>query len=251
MSISAPGHAAAAETPAPLPIRHSPGGAATITPTDASEVLALRDATIRGPRGTVFGPLTSVSRRPVTAVLGPRGSGRTSLLLAATGRMRLSAGRVTVLGEDRPAAIRRRSGIAGFAQIDALDPDVSVGAALRERLAWALPWYRRTPRMSDALTSELLAQAFGEYAHPQRRTLVGELSPAEELLLRVALALVEDPSLLAVDDLDALREPGERAILAERLRALADDGIRVLTATSDPGDLSLLDGGGGPGLIEL
>ncbi|WP_449283106.1 ATP-binding cassette domain-containing protein [Leucobacter sp.] len=205
----------------------------------AAAVIELRDAEVRGSRGPVFGPLTVRSDRPVTVVQGSRGTGRTSLLLAIAGRMRPSAGSLVTLGATKPAEIRRRTGIAGFAEIDALEPAVTLGATLRERLAWAMPWYRRTPRMTPVLAGELLGAAFGEYEQPDPATPVRELTPAEEMLVRISLALIEEPELLAIDDFDALRDPAERALVAGRLNDLAARGIRIALATSDPGDLAL------------
>jgi len=230
----------------PVARRQAPRGG-----TSSSPAIELRQAAVRGPRGTVFGPLTVSSDRPVTVVLGSHGTGRTSLLLAIAGRMRLSEGSLVTLGATKPAEIRRRTGVVGFAEIDALEPAVTLGATLRERLAWAMPWYRRTPRMTPELTSELLARAFGDYEQPDPATLVRELTPAEEMLVRVSLALIEEPEMLAVDDLDALRDPAERALVAERLSALAADGLRIAVATSDPGDAALLAGSCDPALIEL
>lgn len=205
----------------------------------AHPAFELRGATVTADRGTVFGPLSVTSASPVSVVLGSRGTGRTSLLLSISGRMRLSGGELTTLGESRLSEIRSRTGVVGFEAVDALEQAVTLGATLRERLAWAMPWYRRTPRVTPELSSELLATAFGEFEQPDPSTLVRELGAAEEMLVRVALALIEGPELLVVDDFDAVRDPAERAVVAERLGALAAQGIRVVLATSDPGDVEL------------
>lgn len=205
----------------------------------AEPVLSLVDAGVTGPLGTVFGPVAFSNERPVTVVVGPRGSGRTSLLLSLAGRMRLADGGLTVLGETRLARIRRRTGIAGFADIDALEPTVSVAAMLRERIAWVMPWYRRAPRVTGELARELLEPAFGDAPQPDADTLVRDLSEAQDLLLRIALALFEDPRMIVVDDLDQVRDPGERRRVADRLDALAAHGTAVVCATSDPRDAGL------------
>jgi len=226
-------------------------------------ILSLTGASVRAARGTVFGPLDAESRSAVTLVLGDRGSGRTSLLLCLGGRMRLGDGSLTVLGETKAGRIRRRTGVAGFAAIDALEPSVTVGDILRERLAWASPWYRRIPRITPEHGHELLAPAFGDVADggagtaegvaiPHPDTLVRELTPAQDLLVRISLALIEAPELLLIDDFDALRNPEERARAADRLVALASTGIRIVLATSDPGDAELLAAAGvTPSMIRL
>lgn len=191
---------------------------------------------MRGPRGPVFGPLTATSTTPVTVVCGPRGSGRTSLLLSLAGRMRLSAGDASVAGSIRPAALRKRVGIAGFDDIDGLEPTASVAGALRERLAWVAPWYRRVPRLAPDVVRELLADAFGALEQPSADTRVRDLGPVDALLLRIALALLESPEALVLDDFDQLRSAAERDLVALRLSEIAATGIPIVIATTDPQD---------------
>lgn len=211
----------------------------------AQPVIELRAAHLKASRGMVYGPLTVTSTSDITFITGARGSGRTALLLSIAGRMRPSGGSLETLGETNLRAIRHRTGIAGFNDIDALEPAVTLGATLRERLAWALPWYRRTPRMTPELSRELLADAFGDYEQPSLETLVRDLSPSEEMLVRIALALIEGPDLLVIDDFDVLTDPAERSLVAERLSELArrDEQRRVRTVLTsrDPGDAGLFD----------
>lgn len=213
-------------------------------------VIRLEDAMVSGPRGAVFGPLTAESARPITIVAGSRGSGRTALLLSLAGRMRLSSGSATVLGVTRLAEMRRRIGIAGFADIDALEPTATVAATLRERLAWVVSWYLRTPKVTPEVASDLLATSFGDLEQPAADTLVQDLVPADEMLLRIALALIESPQMLVIDDFDELRSSADRQLVADRLTALAASGIRVVLATTDPADAAHFSGEP-PALIEL
>lgn len=212
------------------------------TATATAPVLRLEGASVDGPRGQVFGPLNATSTAPVTLVSGPSGSGRTSLLLTLAGRMKTSGGSVEVLRETRTGEIRRMTGIAGFAGIDELEPAVTVAASLRERLSWELPWWRLTPRITSEVAYELLEPAFGpnRAAHPDISLLCRELGPADDLLVRIALALIARPEMLVVDDLDALRNPVDRARVAERLRAISRT-VPVVVATSDPGDAALFE----------
>lgn len=251
----ASGHGATIEAVRELPTEQS-------TDLTTEPVIELHEATVTAARGTVFGPVSATIRRPITVVHGASGTGRTSLLLSIAGRMRLGEGTLRTLGETRLAQIRRRVGIAGFAEIDALEPAVTVGATLRERLSWSLPWYRHTPRMTDALAAELLAAAFGGETLPSQllpahTTLVRDVDSAEQMLLRIALALIDVPEMLVIDDFDALRNPADRVRIATRLNALATDpsgGIDMVIATSDPGDISLFRSvadGQAPAVIEL
>ncbi|QIK63056.1 hypothetical protein G7068_07485 [Leucobacter viscericola] len=216
----------------------------------SKRTLRLEDAVVNGPRGAVFGPLAVESDSAITMICGSRGSGRTALLLVLAGRMRLSLGSAEVLGTTRLAEMRRRIGIAGFADIDALEPTATVSATLRERLAWVSPWYQRTPKVTPAAARELLARAFGDLAQPAADTLVQDLVPADEMLLRIALALTESPQMLVIDDFDELRSSADRQLVADRLTALAATGIRVVLATTDPAD-AMHFASEPPALIEL
>ncbi|WP_449279319.1 ATP-binding cassette domain-containing protein [Leucobacter sp. GX0328] len=217
---------------------------------EIAPILDLQGAGVSAKRGTVFGPLSTTSARPVTVVRGTTGTGRTSLLLSIAGRMRLTEGALSTLGESGLSSIRERVGIVGFAEIDALEPAVTLGATLRERLSWAMPWYRRTPRMTDELAADLLGGAFGETPLPAHEDLVRELNAHEQMLVRIALALIDGPEMLVVDDFDALRDPSDRALVAGRLNALAANGMPIVLATSDPGDVGLF-AEHDPAVIEL
>lgn len=221
---------------------HSPHDTAAVSA--SGTVLSLSDAEVRGDRGTVFGPLTARSDDPITVALGPRGSGRTSLLLALGGRMRLASGELELLGNSstgKLSQLRKATGLVGFTGIDELEPSVTVGATLRERLAWALPWYRRAPRVTAEIMREFLAETFGDERLPAPETLVRDLTQAEDRLLRIGLARIESPRVLLVDDFDDIRDPEERRVIAKRIRAFARDGISTVIATADPRDLELFD----------
>ncbi|MHA3724128.1 hypothetical protein ACXR2T_09640 [Leucobacter sp. HY1910] len=229
---------------------HTPTLAQSGADTATAPVLRLAGTSVDGPRGRVFGPLDASTAAPVTLVTGVSGSGRTALLLTIAGRMKPEGGTVEVLRETRTGEIRRITGIAGFAGIDELEPAVTLAATLRERLSWELPWWRRTPRITAEVAHELLAPAFGpsfgsrqpnEAApHPDASQLCRELGPADDLLVRIALALIARPELLVVDDLDALRDPADRARVAARLREISRT-VPVVIATSDARDAALFD----------
>lgn len=211
---------------------------------NATPVIDARELAVKGPRGTVFGPLDVSVFSPVTLVLGSRGSGRTSLLLALAGRMRISSGRVSVMGIDvrtDAASARRATGIAGFDAIDLLEPTARVSDAVRERLAWTVPWYQRVPRLTPTQLRDSLLPVFGPLSMPEPATLVRDLSESQELLLRMALASFESPAMILVDDLDAVKDPRERADVASRIEHLSRTGTRFVVGSADARDLDLFD----------
>ncbi|WNM25839.1 ATP-binding cassette domain-containing protein [Demequina capsici] len=210
----------------------------------APPVLDLRGAALRTRRSPVFGPLDGVIDQPLTLVLGDRGSGRTSLLLALGGRMRLTGGSIRTLGYDTARSartVRSLSAVAGFDPIDRLDGATRVSEVLRERQTWTSPWYRRVGKPSEKAVHAALAPVFGAAPVPVSGELVRDLTEGQDLLLRVSLAMVERPRLLLVDDLDAVKNPAERAQVAARLEALAAAGTAVVVGSADLRDAELLE----------
>src|SRR5699024_3387704 len=66
------------------------------------------------------------------AVSGDGGDGRTSLLLALSGRFAVSGGTLIVEGRSRPAEIRRRFTVAQAAPAIGLDEHHTVGDCIKE-----------------------------------------------------------------------------------------------------------------------
>ena len=130
------------------------------------------------------------------AVLGPNGSGKTSLVKVLLGLTDLTSGSVEICG----APPRRGSNSIGYIpQQKGFDPDVPIEGVDLVRLGldghrwgFGLPSARRRRRV-DAAVAAVGATAF---AHSP----VGCLSGGEQQRLRVAQALLGDPKLLLCDE---------------------------------------------------
>ncbi|MER7177747.1 ATP-binding cassette domain-containing protein [Streptomyces mesophilus] len=179
----------------------------------------------------------------LVAVEGPSGSGRTSLLLALTGRMRATEGRAEVGALRLPrqaAAVRRISALAHVPGVTDLDPALTVAEHLRERallqrrFGMSLRSFL-SPRAERAAASALLRESALTAAGLDvaalvkgSRTSVRDLERIEALRLSVALALIGRPRLLAVDDLDLKLSAGELAAAWRMLTAIAETGTTVV-----------------------
>jgi ABC-type molybdenum transport system ATPase subunit/photorepair protein PhrA len=186
-------------------------------------------------RGPVYGPLTFAVGEPLTVIRGDAGSGRTSLLLTLAGRMKADAGDLTVGEYTLPRDIRtiqKLTGISGFAGIDDLEQSVTVGAALRERKAWLAPWWARVRKLNDVDVAELCADVFGENPIPHANTVIWDLDDASAFLLRIALAMVADPEILFVDDIEQIRGRDSRSVIWARLAHLSEQTAVVVAASS-------------------
>ncbi|WP_433571101.1 ATP-binding cassette domain-containing protein [Streptomyces sp. CA-251247] len=207
------------------------------------------DFGLEGPRGWAFRSV-AVEAEPgsLIAVVGPSGSGRTSLLLALTGRMRPTEGGAEVAGLPLPrkmAAVRRISALGPVQGVSELDPALTVGEHLRERAllqrrfdaslrALLRPRAERAKEARSRVDEALKAAALDTATLPKReRTSVRDLERLEALRLSVALALIGRPRLLAVDDADLKLSDADRAEAWRLLRSVAESGTTVLAVCSE------------------
>ncbi|MFF5717141.1 ATP-binding cassette domain-containing protein [Streptomyces buecherae] len=227
-------------SPRPAEEAHSRSGAAV-----TAEGLG-----VRGPRGWAFRDI-SVAAEPgaLIAITGPSGSGRTCLLLALTGRMRVAAGHAEVGGHRLPrqmTAVRRSTGLGPVPGVTDLEPALTVAEHLRERALLTRrfggsPRDLFRPRSARAAESRariddaLHRAGLDVDALPKgARTAVRDLERLEVLRLSVALALIGAPRLLAVDDTDLKLSPADRTRAWSMLRGIAEDGTTVLAVCSEP-----------------
>jgi zinc/manganese transport system ATP-binding protein len=137
-----------------------------------------------------------VAQGQFVTILGPNGSGKTSLLRALLGVTPLSRGTVEVNG--RP--VRRGDKRVGYIpQHRGYDTDVPLRARDLVRLGidgdpGGPPVPQRTARSKvDGLLAQVGATAYADVA-------LGQLSGGEQQRLRVAQALANDPSVLLCDE---------------------------------------------------
>lgn len=216
---------------------------------------------LRGARGPVFEDV-SLDAPPgsLIAVEGPSGSGRTCLLLALTGRMKATAGQARVAGHRLPkklAAVRAISALGTVPGVNEPEPALSVAEQIRERVllrrrfagpvaAWLHP--RRERAAARARLAEALAAAGLDLDSLPKgpRTRIRDLERLEVLRLSVALALLSEPRLLAVDDVDLKLSADERAAAWSMLGSIARRGTTVLAVCSQaPDGAEGTDGAGG------
>ncbi|MGW9402346.1 ATP-binding cassette domain-containing protein [Arthrobacter sp. NPDC055585] len=198
-------------------------------------VISAEELSLTAARGRVYGPLSFTVADPLSLICGPAGSGRTSLLLTLAGRMKAGSGRLEVLGSALPRdarQVQKRTAIAGFTGIDDLEPGVTAGAALRERLAWLSPWWRFVPRVSDRQLARACSPVFGSLGAPAANAVIWDLSEEEQFLLRISLAMLSRPDILFVDDIEQVHASRARVLVEERLAAIAASGTAVVVGAA-------------------
>ena len=173
-----------------------------------------------GPLRAVDGISFRVPRGQVFSFLGPNGAGKTTTVEILEGLRRATSGRVHVLGLDpwrHADELHRKVGVMpqGFRFFDKVTP--------RE----AVRYY---------------ARLFGANVDPQevlRRVLLEEkaddtydkLSGGQKQKLGVALAMVNDPELLFLDEPTTGLDPQARRAVWELLRELQKEGRTIFLTT--------------------
>lgn len=178
--------------------------------------LRKRYADIQAVDGVSF----EVRRGEVFGMLGPNGAGKTTTVEIMEGLRQPDAGEVRVLGLDatrETAALKERIGIQ--LQTAALYPNLTVA----EIIELFRSFFRRARP-----TNELIeALDLGERRDARTKVLSG----GQRQRLSVALALVNEPEVLFLDEPTTGMDPQARRSLWTLVRALADQGTTVLLTT--------------------
>jgi ABC-2 type transport system ATP-binding protein len=188
--------------------------------------LAVREATRRlGGRTVLDAVDVTVPRGAAVALVGANGAGKTSLMRAIGGRLRLERGAIDIDGQPAPAA--RRAGRLGVVpQALALYPHLTVqeNLAVLGRLAGVA---RRdvAARVDDALASTGLGD--------RAASLVQSLSGGMQRRVHLIAAILHQPALVLLDEPTVGVDAASRERLHDSLRALRDRGTGMLLATHD------------------
>jgi ABC-type branched-subunit amino acid transport system ATPase component len=174
----------------------------------------------------------SVPEGTVTALVGPNGSGKTTVFNLVTGYLRPDAGGIRFAG----AAVRRpdptrlsRRGLTRTFQQARIFPDLTLvqnmGAAVQQPWHALLP-LRRAVRFGEMSRALELLEEFGLARLAHHRA--GTLSYGQKKLLEFAAVLMGEPRLVLLDEPTA----GVNPVLAEqietRIRELNAQGLTFL-----------------------
>jgi branched-chain amino acid transport system ATP-binding protein len=164
-----------------------------------------------------------VRQGSIVGLIGPNGSGKTTLFNAVAGVFPINAGSIRFKGNEisklLTAAIARRGLIRTFQQprvyagMSALD-NMLISAGAR---SGSLKHLFRHPGRSETIRALELLDFVGLAA--KRDLAAGSLSFGEQKLLELAMALINDPELLLLDEPTAGINPILIDTLLDRLRA--------------------------------
>jgi ABC-2 type transport system ATP-binding protein len=184
-------------------------------------VISVTDLRMRyGDRDVLTGLSFEVRRGELFALLGPNGAGKTTTVEILEGYRRRTGGQVTVLGTDPWQAGRLwRAQIGVMLQETGPEPDLTVIDSLRLYGGYYPdPW----PPDDLLLLTGLSAQA---------RLRAAQLSGGQRRRLDLALALVERPLVLFLDEPTTGFDPAARREAWAMVAALKDLGTTIILTT--------------------
>ena len=186
-------------------------------------VVEAQRLSLAGPEGPVFTDVSlAVEAGRATVLVGPSGSGRSSLLLALCGRMRGTTGTLRTHGHDVRSgrdlrALRRTTSVARIAAFVLPEPRLSVAESIAERAL--LDGVRPAAgERAFAAAEELLE------VHLDRSALVEQLVAYDRAALALGLARVRPADLVVLDDLDDDLDLTDQRRLVAGLVRLAGSG---------------------------
>src|SRR5439155_4268552 len=163
-----------------------------------------------------------VTRGSVFALLGANGSGKSTALKVASGRLRPSAGSVRLAGADvtkwRPERLTR-AGLCTIPEGRGVFPNLTVAENLQ---MWT---FRGRLRRRDV---EERAYARFPILGRRRKQVAGTLSGGEQQMLAMSRALSTDPELLLLDEISMGLAPLIVAELYQVVANLAAEGLTIL-----------------------
>ncbi|GGY27910.1 ABC transporter ATP-binding protein [Rhodanobacter panaciterrae] len=167
---------------------------------DDSTLVRIRGLTTVLNGKTIFDALDlDIPRGKVTAIMGPSGTGKTTLLKHITGQMRADAGEIRVNGENvagmsREQLYKMREGVGYLFQNSALLTDFDVF----ENVAFPLRQHTQLPEVLIRNLVLLKLQAVG--LRGAARLMPNELSGGMARRVALARAIVFDPMLILYDE---------------------------------------------------
>jgi len=189
-----------------------------------------------------FGPVPAlrnasltVERNSITALIGPNGSGKTTMFNVITGYLRADSGRIRFDGHDvtaaRPAALCRRGLSRTFQQARVFEQlTVEENLVIAGGFSLAQLFGRRVNRRDRHRAAELIDEFhLGDVADLP----ASGLSYGQRKLLEFAAVLMSSPTLVLLDEPTAGVNPVLMETMEHHIRRLHSTGITFLVVEHD------------------
>nr|6IC4_I Chain I, ABC transporter ATP-binding protein [Acinetobacter baumannii]6IC4_J Chain J, ABC transporter ATP-binding protein [Acinetobacter baumannii] len=178
----------------------------------------------------------NIRRGQITAIMGPSGTGKTTLLRLIGGQLVPDQGEVLLDGKDIAQMSRQRARMGMLFQSGALFTDMSV----YENVAFPI----RAHTLSENLIAELVALKLESVGlRGTEQLMPTELSGGMNRRVALARAIALDPDLIMYDEPFAGQDPIVKGVLTRLIRSLREalDLTTIIVSHDVPETLSIAD----------
>lgn len=181
-----------------------------------------------------------VAQGEILGLLGPNGSGKTTLFNLITGVYEADSGTIRFLDQDITNQLSYKIALRGISRTFQSTKVFHTQTVL-DNIATAMIARARKRHISETRKKVTDVLEFVHLEHA-RNAIAGDLTHAEQRRLMVAMAFVEDPDLLLLDEITAGmsgEECNEMTEIAKKIRdngttiVLIEHNMRVAMALSD------------------
>ncbi len=167
----------------------------------------------------------------ITALIGPNGCGKTTLLRAAAGQLLLHSGEIVLEGKSVGEYERRElARTAAFMPQVRYVPAISV-AALVSHGRFPYLGFSRRMRVEDKEAVQYALEVTGTADWAQRD--LRELSGGERQRVYIAMAIAQDTKFVFLDEPTTYLDPGRQFELLELIASLAKRGKTIVMVLHD------------------
>lgn len=162
----------------------------------------------------------NVEEGEIFGIIGPNGAGKTTTIESVIGLRKPDAGSVSVLGLDPQTEARKLGNCIGTQLQEAALPE---RMKVWEALDLYASFYEKTVPWGPLLEQWGLAE--------KRNSQFGGLSGGQKQRLFIALALLNDPQVVFLDELTSGLDPQARGATWDLIRAIREKGKTVVLIT--------------------
>jgi phospholipid/cholesterol/gamma-HCH transport system ATP-binding protein len=219
----------------------NPGAGRPLADNERDDIVVIRHLSFRFGDRIVFDDVDlDIKRGSVTAIMGPSGTGKTTLLRIIGGQLRADAGEVIVDGKD-VGKLRRRELFELRKRIGMLFQTGALFTALDvfDNVAFPLREHTRLPETLIRNLVILKLQAVG--LRGARHLMPSELSGGMARRVALARAIALDPMMVMYDEPFTGQDPITVGVIMQLIRRLNDNlGLTSIIVSHDVAEVSAI-----------